>query len=94
MRIGSASEMERDAPERSKSGRHHPDVVGQGAGDALHGGQAGGMDAVVVGDEDTVLQGLASRFDCPPPGSNCPGGLCDSLPNHSGPTSRAILGAP
>src|SRR3979409_2461434 len=33
--------------------RHHPDIVGQFAGDFLDDLQAGGMDAVVVGAENS-----------------------------------------
>src|ERR1700716_3552887 len=39
--------------------RHHPDIVGQCAGDFLDDLQAGGMDAVVIGAENS------HPFKCP-----------------------------
>jgi hypothetical protein len=39
--------------------RHHPDVVGQSAGDFLDDLQAGGVDAVVIGAENS------HAFRCP-----------------------------
>src|SRR6185437_2131723 len=32
--------------------RHHPDVIGELCGDLAHHGEAGRVDAVVIGDED------------------------------------------
>ena len=47
-------------------GRHDPDVVGQGPGDALQGFESRRVDAVVVGDQDAHQLFSPSIFSMPP----------------------------
>jgi hypothetical protein len=44
-------------------GRHHPDVVRQSPRDLLDNFQAGGMDAVVIGAENSHLADRPSSID-------------------------------
>jgi hypothetical protein len=53
-------------------GRHHPDVLGERARDLLERLEAGGVDTVVVGDEDAGAREIERRVEHqrpPPPGS-------------------------